>query len=143
LSDSITLNDPPPRGRTILLIEDSATVRRILRRLFETEMPDAKIIEAPDGRAALREVTRCRADLIITDLQMPGMDGRSFIGTLRANQALRKKSVLALSSDELSDLRRLYAGDAGILFLPKPSNPDEILRSARALLRAAPTAFAF
>jgi CheY-like chemotaxis protein len=141
-ADPIPLNDPPARGCTILMIEDSATMRRILRRLFEREMPDAKIIEAAEGRAALREMTRCRADLIITDLQMPGMDGRSFIGALRSNQTLRRKNVLVLSSDDVSDMRRLYADDAGILFLPKPSTPAEILRAARVLLRVSPAAFA-
>jgi CheY-like chemotaxis protein len=123
---------------TILLIEDSETVRGFLRRLFAREMPEATLVEAADGRAALREMTRCRADLIVTDLQMPGMDGRSFIAKLRSNPLLKKKSVIVLSGDKVEDLRALYAGDMGIVFLGKPSGSEVILEAARRLFAAMP-----
>jgi CheY-like chemotaxis protein len=121
-------------SRTVLLIEDSETVRHFLRLVFQRNMPDINIVEAADGRAALHEMTRCKADLIVTDLQMPGMDGRSFIAKLRSNPLLRKKSVMVLSGDDISDLRQLYSSDPGILFLNKPSAPDEIIQSALKLL---------
>jgi CheY-like chemotaxis protein len=123
-------------NRTILLIEDSDTVRLYLRKVFQREMPEINIVEAAEGRAALHEMTRCKADLIVTDLQMPGMDGRSFIAKLRSNPLLRKKSVMVLSSDDVSDLRRTYSSDPGILFLNKPSAPDEIIHTALTLLSA-------
>jgi len=129
----------PLKGRTILVIEDSSTVRSFLRHLFERELPDSKVVEATDGRSALHEMSRCRADLIVSDLQMPGMDGRSFIATLRSNPLLRKKSVLVLSGDDVTDLRRLYASDPGIRFLRKPSGTDEIMRAARSLLCGLPS----
>jgi two-component system chemotaxis response regulator CheY len=124
----------PAKGHTILLIEDSTTVRSFLRHLFERELPNVKIVEAAEGKAALHEMTRCRADLIVSDLQMPGMDGRSFISTLRSNPLLRKKSVLVLSGDDVTDLQLLYASDPGIRFLRKPSGPDQIMQMARTLL---------
>jgi CheY-like chemotaxis protein len=123
-----------PNTVTVLLIEDSATIRGFLRKLFEQRLPGLRIVEAADGRAALSEMTRCRADLIVTDLQMPGMDGRSFIAKLRSNAILKKKSVLVLSGDDLQDLRALYRDDSGIRFLAKPSGADEIMRSALQLL---------
>ena len=123
---------------TILLIEDSDTVRNFLRRVFLKDMPDATIIEAAEGRAALHEMTRCKADLIVTDLQMPGLDGRGFIAKLRSNPLLRKKSVLVLSSDSLDDLRTLYQSDPGILFLNKPSAVETILEAARTLMPKCP-----
>jgi two-component system chemotaxis response regulator CheY len=136
---SLLSQDPGP-SRCILLIEDSATVRNFLKRLFEREIPGVKIVEASEGRAALHEMTRCKADLIVTDLQMPGMDGRSFIAKLRSNSLLRKKSVMVLSSDEVSDLRALYRDDSGIRFLTKPSGSDEILKTALSLFAALPAA---
>jgi CheY-like chemotaxis protein len=119
---------------TVLLIEDSPTLRNFLRSLFERRMPQVRIVEAADGRAALNEMTRCKADLIVTDLQMPGMDGRSFIAKLRSNPLLKKKNVLVLSGDDLQDLRQLYLNDAGIRFLAKPSGADEIIQAAASLL---------
>jgi CheY-like chemotaxis protein len=129
-------------GRTILLIEDSRTVRSFLRRLLEKEIPNIKIVEAEDGRAALHEMTRCKADLIVSDLQMPGMDGRSFIAKLRSNPLLRRKSVLVLSGDDIADLRQLYRDDPGIRFLAKPSGPDEIIASISSLFAAMPATLA-
>jgi CheY-like chemotaxis protein len=133
--DQITYShESPLKGRTVLVIEDSATVRSFLRHLFERELPESKVVEAVDGRSALHEMTQCRADLIVSDLQMPGMDGRSFIATLRSNPLLRKKSVIVLSGDDVSDMRRLYASDPGIRFLRKPSGTAEIMQAARSLL---------
>ena len=120
--------------RTIFIIEDSATIRSFLKHLFQREVPGIQIVEAAEGRAALNEMTRCKADLIVTDLQMPGMDGRSFIAKLRSNPLLRKKSVIVLSGDDVADLRQLYRDDSGIRFLRKPSGPAEIMDAARALL---------
>ena len=127
---------PAPTSKTILLIEDSDTVRGFLRRLFEREMPDAQVVEAIEGRAALREMSRRRPDLIVSDLQMPGMDGRSFIAKLRSNPLLKKKCVLVLSGEDLAPLRELYAGDAGIRFLNKPSSGSDIMQAARSLFSA-------
>jgi len=120
-------------SKTVLLIEDSATVRSFLRRVFLKQWPEANIVEAKDGREALHEMTRCKADLIVTDLQMPGMDGRSFIAKLRSNALLKRKRLLVLSSDDLQDLRDLYVEDTGIRFLKKPSSPDEIMHAIHSL----------
>jgi two-component system chemotaxis response regulator CheY len=130
------------RTLTILLIEDSDTVRSYLNHTLMAALPGATIVEASEGRAALRELTRCRADLIITDLQMPGMDGRAFLATLRQNPILRHKRVLVLSSDNSSDLRNRYAGDTHLAILPKPSTGAEILRVAQDLLADLPASAA-
>ena len=123
-------------GPNILLIEDSATIRRFLQQLFQRELPQACLVEASDGKAALHEMTRFKADLIVTDLQMPGMDGRAFIAKLRSNALLRRKSVLVLSGDDVEDLRALYRQDPGIRFLRKPSSAEDIMQEARALIGA-------
>lgn len=134
--DPLLASPQAPAGPTILLIEDSATIRRYLHQLFLRELPQVRLIEASDGRAALHEMTRFKADLIVTDLQMPGMDGRAFIAKLRSNALLRKKSLLVLSGDDVNDLRALYRFDDGIRFLTKPSSADEIMQAARGLLAA-------
>src|SRR5258707_613301 len=113
-----------PNDPTLLLIEDSPTMRSFLRHLFEWRIPQVRVVEAEDGRTALNEMSRCRADLIVTDLQMPGMDGRSFIAKLRGNALLRKKSLLVLSGGDMEDLRLLYKDDSGIRFLAKPAGAE-------------------
>ena len=137
-----TTHPAPAKALTILLIEDSDTVRSFLHRALQAALPNATIVEAVEGRQALRELTRCRADLIISDLQMPGMDGRAFLATLRQNPILRHKRVLVLSSDNSHDLHDRYASDSHLAFLPKPSSAAEILRAAQDLLADLPVSAA-
>ena len=123
-------------GLTLLMIEDSSTLRVLLRQSLSRLLPGVTIVEAADGRQAIHELTRCRADLVLTDLQMPGVDGRSFLAKLRGNPLLRRKKVVVLSSDDVRDLRDLYVADDGIRFLAKPSEPAELVRTILELLPA-------
>ena len=125
---------PEPGTRTILIIEDSPTVRTMLRGAIQRGFPGVTVVEAAEGRQALHELTRCRPCLVVTDLQMPGMDGRSFLGLLRRNALLRRKKVLVLSGDDLTDLRALYAGDDGIRFLAKSGAIQDLLQTMQDLL---------
>jgi DNA-binding NarL/FixJ family response regulator len=102
-----------------LLIEDSNTIRGGLRQSLTKAYPDAVIREASEGRAAIHELTQGKVDLIITDLQMPGMDGERFLQVLKGNPLLRKKSVLVYSSSITPELRAGFSGIAHVDFLDK------------------------
>ncbi len=111
----------------ILLIEDSPTIRHYVRRTLEREMPGCVIREAEDGRNAISEMAQKKVDLIITDLEMPGMDGRTFLRMIRKNGLLKQKPVLVFSSSDSSDLRAEFGDDSCLEFLPKPASPEEII----------------
>ena len=78
-------------AKNILLIEDSPTIRNMLRRILEKSFPGCIIREASEGREALSEMSNKKVDFIITDLQMPGMDGQTFLKMLHHNPLLRNK----------------------------------------------------
>jgi CheY-like chemotaxis protein len=99
-----------------LIIDDSPTVRGLLRRLLEGEMPGCRVREAAEGRAAIHELTQGKVDLIITDLQMPGMDGHRLMSVLKGNPLLRRKPVIVLSSSITEELRGLFKDIAHIRF---------------------------
>lgn len=124
-------------AREILIIEDSPTVRLYLKKIIEYAFPFARIHEADDGRAALQSLTRGSVQLIISDLNMPRMDGRLFVQTLRKSSILRRKPVLLLSSEKPEDPE--FAGDPLVSFLLKPSDPDTIVKAAKELLAKAAT----
>jgi two-component system chemotaxis response regulator CheY len=127
------LNALSPRG--ILIIEDSPTARLYLKKVIEMHFPTAKIHEADDGRAALQILTRDSVQLIISDLNMPRMDGRAFVQTLRKNSVLRKKPVLLLSTEKPTESE--LSSDPLLRFLLKPSDPQSIAKAALELLAAA------
>jgi len=124
----------PESERHILVIEDSATVRGFVRLALVRSIPGCVIREAEDGRAALSEMAQKKVDLIITDLEMPGMDGRTFLRAIRANALLKKKPVMVLSGSITPDLLSEFKDDSYMWFLEKPSTTQEIVEIARRLL---------
>ncbi len=120
--------------RHILLIEDSPTIRSMIRRILQKSFPDCAIREASDGREALGEMTNKKVDLIITDLQMPGMDGQTFLKILHGNPLLKNKPVVVLSSSITAQLRQEVSGFGSVRLLAKPSSPEEITETVNALM---------
>jgi len=95
---------------TILVCEDSIVVRLFVRRTLEGAFENAQVIEASNGKEGLAAMKTNRIDLIVTDLQMDGMDGDNFLHLLKRNPVLAKKPVLVLSGMISQELRQEFAG---------------------------------
>ena len=122
--------------KKFLLVEDSATVRAYVRRVLLDRFPSSEIIEAEDGKTAIAAMKNSRIDLIVTDLQMPGMDGASFVHTLRANATLSRKPIVILSGMITAKVREEMASLPRLRFLPKPASLDALEEAARTLMNA-------
>jgi two-component system chemotaxis response regulator CheY len=118
----------------VLLIEDSPTVRGYLRTWLRTELPHAEILEAEDGKAAFHLLGRNLVQLIITDLNMPGMDGLTFLDKLRSNSVLKKKPVIVLSGSLTDELRQSTAADPLLCLLTKPASITQLSQALSDLL---------
>jgi two-component system KDP operon response regulator KdpE len=114
----------------VLLVEDDAPLRRALRASLQTGR--FSVLEAPSGEDALTLVASKRPDLVILDLNLPGIDG---LETLRHLRVFSSVPVIVLTVRD--DLRsKLAALDAGADdYLVKPFEPEELLARARAHLR--------
>lgn len=117
-----------------LLVEDSATVRQFVKAVLNQAFPGAEMIEADDGRAALAAMKSSRISLIVTDLQMPGMDGLSFVQLLRNNAVLKKKPVIVLSGAVTEDARGSLSQLEKVQILAKPASPDQLVGAVKSLL---------
>jgi two-component system chemotaxis response regulator CheB len=121
----------------ILLVDDSAFVRRVLRELLEHD-PTVRVVgEAPNGRVALAQVAELRPDLIVLDVRMPEMDG---VETTRQIMAYHPTPILvltaSLSSYEVDiTFQMLGAGALDVMEKPSLGDPVELERCRRALLR--------
>jgi len=86
-------------GKTVLVVDDSATVRKFVS--VSLEMQGFSVTSACDGMDALEKLPTREFDLVITDLNMPNMDGFELIKALRENELYRELPVIILTS--LSD----------------------------------------
>lgn len=111
----------------ILLVDDSHLVRRYVARTLEmTGIDDLRILEAGNGREAMVEARRSKPDLIITDLNMPEMNGEEMIACINDDPDLRGTPILVLSADreEGKPERLLHEGAIG--YLTKPISPEDL-----------------
>ena len=119
------------RFQDILIVDDSATSRMIIRRCFEIAgYPEATYHEAEDGLHALQVLNEKDIDLILSDLKMPKMDGRTFIRKLRVIEKTKHIPIVVISSmgGEVTetDLRR--CGAQGIIRKPiSPANVSKVM----------------
>jgi two-component system invasion response regulator UvrY len=112
---------------TILLVDDHAIVRDGLKRLLAT-MDFGEILEAANGREALVIARARRPDLVILDLNLPGLGGLELLRRLIQLEA-RRVLVLSMHAEPLYAKRALEAGAAG--YVTKNVSPDELITAVR------------
>lgn len=111
-------------SQVILAVDDSATVRKFVS--VSLSMQGFQVITASDGMDALEKLPQQQVDLVITDLNMPNMDGFELIRALRENPQYKDLPVIILTSltDEVS---REMGAKLGVLsFLAKPFSLEKI-----------------
>jgi threonine synthase len=111
------------RVNRILIVDDSADARRLLRRILQAR-GNYMLVEAGNGREALQVATAEPPDLILLDLMMPDMDGFTVLDALKRSDQLREIPVIVVTAKELTaQERQRLAGQADSL-LQKGSFTD-------------------
>ncbi|GAB3491431.1 response regulator [Curvibacter fontanus] len=120
---------------TILVAEDNHTNRKLL--VFILEHAGHLVLQADDGAAAIAAVRRRPPELIVMDVQMPGMDGITATGMLKADDTTAGIPVVALTAHAMKgdEEKLLAAGFQG--YLAKPFRHDDLLAVVAAALLAA------
>src|SRR5438093_675484 len=111
----------------VLVVDDSAAMRKILQRILrQAGMAIATIHEAGDGQEALRLLATHRVDLVLTDINMPKMDGLQLLASLKASAEWRNIPVVMITTaggeTKVADAVKL--GAAG--YVRKPFTADQI-----------------
>ena len=122
--------------RKILLIEDNEQNRYLTTFLLEGH--GYEVVCAHDGLAGVEMARTEKPDLILLDIQLPGMDGYAVARALRANEALRTVSIIAVTSFAMVGDREkcLAAGCTG--YIEKPINPDTFAQEIESFGAPAP-----
>lgn len=111
----------PVRGARILVVDDVAENRDVLRRHLARQ--GHEVTEAPDGPTALARLAAASFDLVLLDMQMPGMDGFQVLERIKSQPATRDVPVVMVSaSDDLGTIAACIEAGAED-YLPKPFDP--------------------
>jgi len=112
----------------ILIVEDSAAMRTYIRGELEgtTGLGDLEIAEASSGFDALRLLPRSTYDLVITDINMPDINGLELIRFVRASNHLGKVAVLVISTQASERDRTRSMALGADEFLPKPFTLEQL-----------------
>lgn len=117
-----------------LVVDDSPTIRKFVKKVIEGGFPGSEVYEAEDGKTAMHELSGQKMDLIVTDMQMPGVDGMSFIKTLHRNPLLNKKPIIILSGMVTREMQAELGSVPTVRILAKPADPKTIVSTIQSLL---------
>ena len=117
---------------TILAVDDSASMRQMVT--FTLKGAGYQVTEAADGQEALNKAKSQQFDLIITDVNMPVMDGITFIKNLRGEANYKFTPMLMLTTESAGDKKAQGKAAGATGWIVKPFNPDQLLNTVKKVL---------
>ncbi|HKB07695.1 MAG TPA: response regulator [Candidatus Polarisedimenticolia bacterium] len=121
---------------TFLIVEDSPTMRQLLAFSLR-RLKDCRIIEAVDGVDALKKLTTEPVDLVITDINMPMMDGLKLITVIRADARTKNLPIIIVTTEGAEEDRKRGLALGADAYIPKPIQPSDLLKTVASLLERA------
>jgi two-component system chemotaxis response regulator CheY len=120
-------------SKTVLVVDDSSSMRQMVT--FTLQSAGYETVEGSNGREALVNSEAKTIDLVITDLNMPEMDGISLIRELRAKEAFKFTPILMLTTESQAGKKQegKEAGATG--WIVKPFNPEQLLQVVQKVVR--------
>jgi chemosensory pili system protein ChpA (sensor histidine kinase/response regulator) len=113
----------------VLVVDDSITVRRVTQRMLQRE--GYRVSLAADGLQALERLQTERPAVVLSDIEMPRMDGFDLARNIRADEALAHLPIIMITS-RIAEKHREHAAQLGVNhYLGKPYSEDELLRLVR------------
>lgn len=116
----------------ILAVDDSASMRQMVS--FTLKGAGHEVIEANDGVDALAKAQSSTVDLVISDVNMPNMDGITLIAELRKLPAFKFTPMLMLTTESSADKKAQGKAAGATGWIVKPFNPDQLLNTIKKVL---------
>ena len=111
--------------RSILAVDDSASMRQMVS--FTLRSSGYDVIEAIDGQDALDKVGDRQIDLVLTDQNMPRMDGLTLIRNLRTQDRFKRTPILVLTTESSDEMKQAGRAAGATGWMVKPFDPARLL----------------
>lgn len=119
-------------AKTILIVDDSASVRQVVTIALKGAGYD--VIAGVDGKDALSKLNGQRIHLIISDVNMPTMDGITFVSEARKLPAYKFTPIIMLTTESQEDKKRQAQAAGAKAWVTKPFQPDQMLSAVAKLI---------
>ncbi len=119
-------------SKTILAVDDSGSLRQMLS--FSLKSAGYGVIEAVDGLDGLDKAKKQTVDLVLTDQNMPGMDGLSLIKALRGLKNYQKVPILMLTTESGDEMKAMGRAAGANGWLVKPFDPARLTEVVKKLI---------
>lgn len=120
--------------KTVFIVDDSPSVRQMVKKTLAGA--GYQVLEAGDGEQALAALERARPDAILTDQNMPRMDGLSFIRAYRGRPGSMGVPIVFLSTETRDDLRQAAKAAGALGWMTKPFDQAQLLAVVKKMVGA-------
>lgn len=112
-------------AKVIMTVDDSASVRQMVK--FTLTGAGYEVVEAVDGQDALNKLTGTSVDMLITDLNMPNLDGIGLIRAVRQNAAHKFIPIIMLTTESQAEKKQDGKAAGATGWIVKPFKPEQLL----------------
>lgn len=120
--------------KSILIVEDSATTRSLIRAVVE-EVGDFNIVEAPTGFDALKVLPQQEFDLVLTDINMPDINGLELINFVKSNPRYNHIPLIIVTTERSEEDRKRGMALGASAYVTKPFKAPELQEIVRKVLK--------
>lgn len=118
-------------AKTIMIVDDSASMRRVVGIALKGAGYD--VLEGCDGKDALAKLTGQKVHLIISDVNMPVMDGITFLKTVKQNPTYKFTPVMMLTTESEESKKREGQAAGARAWVVKPFQPEQLVNAVQRL----------
>jgi two-component system chemotaxis response regulator CheY len=111
----------------VLIVDDSAAIRKILQRvLVQAEVPLGQVVEAGDGVEALARLKETKVGLILSDINMPNMDGLQLLNAVKADEGLKSVPFIMVTTEGGTSKVMEAVNLGAVGYVKKPFTAEQI-----------------
>lgn len=122
-------------GKTVLVVDDSSTMRQMVA--YTLTSAGYEVVEAGNGKEAVNKLNGgAKPALVVTDLNMPEMDGITLITEIRKMAAFKFTPILMLTTESADDKKKAGQAAGATGWIVKPFNPEQMLKVIQKVLPA-------
>jgi two-component system chemotaxis response regulator CheY len=119
-------------AKTIMAIDDSASIRQVVS--ITLKKAGYEVIEASDGKDALNKLTGQKVHLMLCDVNMPNMDGITFLKTVRQNPSYKFTPIIMLTTESQEAKKQEGKAAGARAWVVKPFKPEQMLAAIEKLI---------